>query len=59
MPAPTSAFLSGAPPGARLYAVRSSAGREASERGPTAGRGRAVSGRVCLFNVAGTISGGR
>lgn len=49
VPAPTSAFLSppaGPEAGTRLYAVRSSAGRPDSARGPAAGRGLAVSGLV-------------
>ncbi|KAJ6638310.1 hypothetical protein Bhyg_11045 [Pseudolycoriella hygida] len=58
VPAPTSPFLSGAPPGTRRYAKRSSPVLEASpERAIVVGRGRAVSWRVARFNVDGTISG--
>lgn len=61
VPAPTSAFLSELPgaPGALRYAVLSSAVRVPSLRGPAAGLGLANSGLVCLFNVDGTISGGK
>jgi len=57
LPAPASAFLSGPAElgtGARLYAALSSAVLDPSDLGAV-GRGRAVSGLVCRFNVDGTI----
>jgi hypothetical protein len=56
-PAPTSAFLSCWPPGARLYCCRSSPPLGPSER--AADRVGRASDLVVFFNVDGTISGGK
>merc|ERR1711862_470467 len=57
-PAPASAFFSAAP-SPRLYAERSSPDGARAPPSGIFGLGRAGSGRVCLFRVDGTISGGR